>query len=190
MPTRATWDPHVGQAVKIIERQFPVKGGTYVGHQPRMGLAADFMCSKAVGDQLAAWMRQHAASLGIEYIIWYRRIWNIRRDSEGWRVYTGTSNPHTDHVHGSWLPASEVGSVGGPNLGTDSEDLDTDQPFDAFGNAVDLSGISGTLAWINEPRNWYNLIMIIVGVIVIVIATYRIANVEGIASGAIGKVLS
>jgi len=39
-----------------------------------------------------------ARRLGIQYIIWNRRIWGAYSASSGWRTYTGAS-PHTDHVH-------------------------------------------------------------------------------------------
>ncbi len=37
-------------------------------------------------------------AMGIQEIIWNRRIWTSGRHTEGWRAYTGP-NPHTDHVH-------------------------------------------------------------------------------------------
>jgi hypothetical protein len=39
-----------------------------------------------------------ARRLGIQYMIWNRRIWGSYSASSGWRRYTGSS-PHTDHVH-------------------------------------------------------------------------------------------
>lgn len=39
--------------------------------------------------------------LGIQYIIWNRKIWSSYNVSAGWRAYTGAS-PHTDHVHFSF----------------------------------------------------------------------------------------
>ncbi|HEV2772833.1 MAG TPA: hypothetical protein VGV57_08415 [Thermoleophilaceae bacterium] len=43
---------------------------------------------------------QHALArrMGIEEVIWNRRIWTARRHAEGWRPYGGV-NPHTDHLH-------------------------------------------------------------------------------------------
>lgn len=71
------------------------------------GLAADFMvplnsAGKRQGDALAAYARANAASLGVDYIIWYQRIWSTERADEGWRAMedrgSGTAN-HLDHVH-------------------------------------------------------------------------------------------
>ncbi len=78
------------------------------------GRAADFMINdlpngKAVGDALANYVVANAASIRPINVIWNTRIWTAARASEGWRRYTGTSNPHTDHVH-VWL--EEGGSVG------------------------------------------------------------------------------
>jgi LAS superfamily LD-carboxypeptidase LdcB len=39
-----------------------------------------------------------ARRMGVQEIIWNRRIWTARRHAEGWRAYTGQS-PHTDHIH-------------------------------------------------------------------------------------------
>jgi hypothetical protein len=61
-----------------------------------------------------------ARRLGIQYVIWNKRIWGSYAASSGWRKYTGP-NPHTDHVHFSftWAGANRqtsfwTGKVGGP----------------------------------------------------------------------------
>jgi hypothetical protein len=70
------------------------------------GYAADFMIhgDKAKGDALVAFSVANAKAIGLDYMIWYGRVWDIDKDPIGlphsqWRRYTGTSNPHTDHVH-------------------------------------------------------------------------------------------
>ena len=58
--------------------------------------------SLALGDDLAAWTRAHAKQLGIQYVIWNQRIWNVQRDKEGWRPMAdrgGDSANHKNHVH-------------------------------------------------------------------------------------------
>ncbi|WP_336922753.1 hypothetical protein [Aquipuribacter sp. SD81] len=59
---------------------------------------------KARADHFVAWATGpdsqgvpggNAHRLGIQYVIWNKRIWNSR---SGWKDYTGAS-PHTDHVH-------------------------------------------------------------------------------------------
>lgn len=42
-----------------------------------------------------------ARRLGIQYMIWNRRMWRAYDADAGWQPYTG-SNPHTDHVHFSF----------------------------------------------------------------------------------------
>jgi hypothetical protein len=59
-----------------------------------------------------------ARRLGIMYIIWNHHIWSMNRANEGWRIYTSTSNPHTDHVHFSfyWDGALEKTTFWHPEL--------------------------------------------------------------------------
>ena len=56
-----------------------------------------------------------ARRLGIQYMIWNRRIWGAYAAGSGWRKYTG-SNPHTDHVHFSlsWAGARKKTSFWNP----------------------------------------------------------------------------
>ena len=57
---------------------------------------------KALGQKVALWAKANARSLGIEYVIWNQRIWNIKRDKEGWRYMAdrgGDSANHKNHVH-------------------------------------------------------------------------------------------
>jgi hypothetical protein len=42
--------------------------------------------------------RANARRLGIQYVIWNKRIWGSYNAAAGWRPYTG-ANKHTDHVH-------------------------------------------------------------------------------------------
>lgn len=88
---------------------------TYYGVRPDAipdhpsGRALDLMIpnytttsGKDLGALVAAWAQANQASLGIEYIIWNQRIWNVRRASEGWRYMAdrgGDSANHKDHVH-------------------------------------------------------------------------------------------
>ena len=70
------------------------------------GLAADFMvpltpAGKAQGDRSRPTPRPTPSELGIDYIIWYQRIWSVARADEGWRPMedrgSATEN-HLDHV--------------------------------------------------------------------------------------------
>ncbi len=66
------------------------------------GHAVDIMVSGGTGDEIAAYVRAHAAELGVTEVIWQQRIWTTQRASEGWRGMSdrgsATAN-HYDHVH-------------------------------------------------------------------------------------------
>lgn len=97
-----------------VQAQFPqivtyygVRSDTLPDHPS--GRALDIMLpsyrstsGKALGQSVANWARANASSLNIEYIIWNQHIWNIKRDSEGWRFMAdrgGDTANHKDHVH-------------------------------------------------------------------------------------------
>ena len=65
------------------------------------GRAVDLMVpspAAPVGDEVANFVYTYAAAIGVQELIWNRKIWTAQRGAEGWRVYPG-ANPHTDHVH-------------------------------------------------------------------------------------------
>ena len=81
------------------------------GEHP-LGRACDFMLSSGgvmptaskiqLGYQIAAWAQANASRLGIMYIIYRQKIWDIRMASSGWVPMADrgsiTAN-HYDHVH-------------------------------------------------------------------------------------------
>lgn len=79
------------------------------------GLGLDFMVpltaqGKTQGQELADYAKANAASLQINAVIWYQRIWTAQRAGEGWRMLEdrgdATAN-HMDHVHLSIAPCLE-----------------------------------------------------------------------------------
>lgn len=50
------------------------------------------------GHDAASVLHANSAEIGIQCIIWSRRIWSGARPYDGFRPYGG-SNPHTDHLH-------------------------------------------------------------------------------------------
>ena len=68
--------------------------------------------------QVRDWVRQHAAHLGVDYLIWNEQIWSTKRAGEGWRqcgtaaatCYTGAddSASHRNHVHVSVFGTNSV----------------------------------------------------------------------------------
>ena len=109
--------PRMRQVKDAIDRRFgPFPAiGCYrpetSGEHP-LGRACDFMLSTGGimptagnvqrGYQIAAWAQANASQLGIMYIIYRQRIWDIRMASSGWVPMADrgsiTAN-HFDHVH-------------------------------------------------------------------------------------------
>ncbi|QFG23555.1 hypothetical protein [Actinomadura sp. WMMB 499] len=92
---------------------FPTIGCVRYGGDPQdhaTGHACDFMVTtggatasgsaKAQGDQAAEYAIANASALGIKYVIWRQRIYDMR--SPGWRMMEnrgGATANHYDHVH-------------------------------------------------------------------------------------------
>jgi hypothetical protein len=66
------------------------------------GIAVDIMVSGDRGWQVAEFVREHYAELGVSYVIYSQNIWSVERSGEGWRGMedrgSATAN-HYDHVH-------------------------------------------------------------------------------------------
>jgi len=71
------------------------------GDHPR-GKAVDIMVSGARGWEVANFVRENYAALGVSYVIYSQSIWSVERSGEGWRGMSNrgsaTAN-HYDHVH-------------------------------------------------------------------------------------------
>jgi uncharacterized protein YgiM (DUF1202 family) len=101
----------VHRAMRARFPQITVYGGVRPSVIPdhEQGRALDCMIpnyrsasGKALGNQAAAWAKANARSLGINYVIWNQHIWNITRDSEGWRFMAdrgSDSANHRNHIH-------------------------------------------------------------------------------------------
>jgi hypothetical protein len=107
--------PHVRAAATEIKSRFGISnigGFATSGHITNSdhytGLAIDVMTSLQ-GQAVADWAQANAKRLSVKYIIWNRKIWDVR-DNKGWVPYHGTS-PHTDHVHISFFAAPGDGSA-------------------------------------------------------------------------------
>ncbi|KAA1378753.1 SH3 domain-containing protein [Aeromicrobium fastidiosum] len=65
------------------------------------GHAIDIMISSDLGNEVAAYLQEHRAELGVEYLIWRQRIWRPAT-SNSWRGMSdrgGATANHMDHVH-------------------------------------------------------------------------------------------
>jgi hypothetical protein len=66
------------------------------------GLAVDIMVSGDRGWEVADFVRENYADLGVSYVIYSQKIWSVERSSEGWRGMPdrgSTTANHYDHVH-------------------------------------------------------------------------------------------
>lgn len=110
--------PHVQAWADAADKRAQVQHfGTYNGHEPTPDRALDcFPASRAEGDKLAAWAIQPEVMefYGIDYVIWYQRIYNPEIATH-WRDMadrgSNTAN-HKDHVHVSFLETAPAISEG------------------------------------------------------------------------------
>lgn len=171
---------HVKAAANEIGPKFGVTtiygfrqgGGEYGISDHPLGLALDFMVyrNKARGDGIANYAFTNQGRLRVHYIIWYRKIYNVKRASEGWRDYHGTSNPHTDHVHISFLKEGDSGG--------------SDQPGGGAGGGSgipgipDLSAVTKASEWLTNPNNWKRIGIFLAGAVLLIMALLRMASSE------------
>ncbi|MFV2212404.1 coiled-coil domain-containing protein [Actinomadura sp. LOL_016] len=103
----------VKNTIDVETGPFPTIGCVRYGGDPQdhaTGHACDFMVttggamasgsSKTQGDQAAEYAIANASALGIKYVIWRQRIYDMR--SPGWRMMEnrgGATANHYDHVH-------------------------------------------------------------------------------------------
>lgn len=89
--------------MRAVKARYPQVSLLTAGSQDHAtGHAVDIMVSGGMGDEIAAYVRANASSLGVHYIIWSQKIWNVQRSSEGWRPMSdrgSTTANHYDHVH-------------------------------------------------------------------------------------------
>ena len=120
--------PELARLVEVLAPMFDIttvggyrKSARDPGGHPS-GLAADFMVGLSAagtrqGDALATYAQAHAATLGIDYLIWQQRIWSTSRAREGWRRMadrgSATQN-HRDHVHINIMAGAQVQAAGRP----------------------------------------------------------------------------
>jgi hypothetical protein len=180
--------PHVKTAGEQLGARFGIR--TIYGWAPGKydhpkGLALDFMITnidngRAVGDALAAYVVANAASLGVTYVIWYRRIWSVARAGEGWRPYSGDSD-HTDHVHVSFAP---TGGSGMPLL--DIQQTGLSNPIDNFTDS--LGKMADMLAPLTRKEMWYRIGMVVGAAILILMALGKMTGTTQAVVNGVKKV--
>jgi len=169
---------HVAAAANEVGPKFGIK--TVYGWAPGQwdhpkGLALDFMINnikdgKTAGDALSKYVEANHARLGVTYIIWYRKTIDFRNNN-GWHNYTGTSNPHTDHVHVSFATKAGSGSV------VDTGGTDTSAS----------GGLLPDISWITDTKNWQRIGLVLLGATLMTIAVLTIPTVQKAVTGVVKK---
>jgi hypothetical protein len=125
--------PDALRVLRCVDQQFGRHDYLGVGERDNnptsdhpSGRAVDIMIDRwqtpagqAEGRAISRWVAEHAAELGVTYVIFDAHIWSTDRADEGWRPYqhpSGATDPtslHRDHVH-----VSVSGNAAGqPSLG-------------------------------------------------------------------------
>jgi hypothetical protein len=79
-------------------------GGRSGGGEHATGHAVDIMVGNGndIGNEIAAFVKDHYRELGVSQVIWRQHIWTVQLASSGWRSMSdrgsATAN-HMDHVH-------------------------------------------------------------------------------------------
>ncbi len=101
----AAVSPNIQKVHEAVCANFPeiTAYGTFRSDgEHSQGIAVDIMVSGDRGWQVAEFVRDHYADLGVSYIIYSQNIWSVDRSGEGWRGMSdrgsATAN-HYDHVH-------------------------------------------------------------------------------------------
>lgn len=101
----AAVSPNIKKVHEAVCANFPeiTSYGTFRSDgEHAQGIAIDIMVSGERGWQVAEFVREHYAELGVSYLIYSQQIWSVERSSEGWRGMEDrgsvTAN-HYDHVH-------------------------------------------------------------------------------------------
>ena len=99
-PNTAQWGSYAAQRWGISVGGWRAHGSVPGSDHPK-GLADDMMVgsNSALGHTIANDFVSNASVRGVKYVIWNHQIWTPDR---GWHAYNGP-NPHTDHVHVSFL---------------------------------------------------------------------------------------
>lgn len=184
--------------------------GTATVSDHALGLALDFMCDIPTGNRLASYVQQNAARLSVTYIIHNRRIWNIGRAREGWRVYHGI-NPHTDHVHVSFdahTGRNTPSNGGGPSTTKNADFIPSPIPgvpipvpgtplipgyksgpkipgAGAVIQGIDsLKSLDKMAAFIADPKMWLRVVMFGTGMLLLAIGIRMLIENESVAQAA------
>ena len=97
--------PNIAKVHEAVCADFPeitVYGTFRSDGEHSQGIAVDIMTSGERGWQVANFVRENYAALGVNYVIYSQNIWSVDRSGEGWRGMSdrgSTTANHYDHVH-------------------------------------------------------------------------------------------
>lgn len=153
----------------ILEKFPQIK--TFYGVRPgswnaehRDGRAIDIMIpkygtssGKALGDEVAAWLRKNHKKFGVNYLIWQQRIWNIERDGEGWRWMADRGDDsanHYNHVHVTTYSSghSSAGGSGKVDESDDEKSKDSGQKGTCKASFYDDPQVTATGGWFDPSK--------------------------------------
>jgi hypothetical protein len=160
--------------------------GSVPGSDHPKGLALDFMTNnlkngKTVGDAIAEYLIANQAAIGVKYIIWWRRQWS---PESGWQPYTGTKNPHTDHVHLSLTGQGQGTGTGGDAFVPAGNPLVPDSIEQLV---VVFQDINAALGWISNADNWKRIGVFSGGAALVFFALVGLPGAK-VATHLVGKV--
>lgn len=121
LPDESVLSPDGLLVLRCVKQAFPTidEIGTYPEHQPDETRAVDVMipdwesaAGNALGTQIAAWVKDHQRELGVQYVIWDGKIWNVERNGDGWRTYFDAANPDPNRAHRNHVHVSVYGDRG------------------------------------------------------------------------------
>lgn len=185
---------YVKAAADAIQAQFGIK--TVYGWRPAdpfpdhpSGHAVDFMINdipngKATGDALAEYAIRNAKALGIKYLIWYRRSYNVARGT--WQPYNQPGQPpHTDHVHITWndVPGSGVVDTSVTPVGMVD---DTKDKINALWS--ELQRLNDMTSWFTDDQKKLRVRLFMFGVMLIAFGLFKFDKVATVAKNVTGKV--
>lgn len=160
------------------------------------GLALDFMVGgdKAKGDAVASYVLANASRLGVKYVIWYQRIWDVARGDKAWRNManrgSATAN-HRDHVHVSFIATAPTGgSIVDVNWNPATGFFDPTDPIGSLNDVLDgvrktltvVMDIQKAMLFLANPHNWLRVGMGVSGAMLVGIALYQLSKGSGVAN--------
>lgn len=158
------------------------------------GRCIDFMIRNLTdGQALADYIYANRERYGVRIIIWNRRITRSYPKpgiaAWQWSAYSGSS-PHTDHPHVEFNDQPMGGTAVKPGDATGAIPLPGDPVAGIAASLVPdwiapyldaFKAINAALEWAANPQSWINLLLILLGILLIIIALTRMSSTNVIS---------